>query len=518
MNALTQLDQPEAYTVTAVPALDLAGVGKTFGSFVALDDVSMKVAPGSVHALLGENGAGKSTLVKCIMGYHRPDAGVISVDGTRLVARNPREAGAFGVGMVYQHFTVVENMTVTENLLLAQRRQPFVLDLRAEEERVRAFMATMPFQLDARTPVRALSAGEKQKLEILKQLFLGSRILILDEPTSVLAPAEADQVLGLLRDMTRAGRLTILLITHKFREVTGYCDEVTVLRRGKYVGGGRVDTLTTDAMAAMMVGSALPKAAQAKTLSFGGKVVLDVAALCANDDLGLPAVEKLSLQVAAGEIVGVAGVSGNGQRELVEVLAGQRPARGGSIAVSGHAYRATRTDMNRHGVRCLPDEPLANACVPGMTVAENMALRRFDRPPLSRFPRLVRHGRVRHEARTGIEEYGIRAPSADTPIGALSGGNVQRVVLARELCPGAKVLVVSNPCFGLDFAAVAEIRARLLAARDEGTAILLVSADLDEVLSLSDRIVVMSEGRIVHETSRERLDLAVLGRAMAGHA
>jgi simple sugar transport system ATP-binding protein len=229
-------------------------------------------------------------------------------------------------------------------------------------------------------------------------------------------------------------------------------------------------------------------------------------------------VEKLFLQVTAGEIVGVAGVSGNGQRELVEVLAGQRPSHGGSIAVSGHPYRGTRMDMNRHGVRCLPDEPLANACVPGMTVAENMALRRFDRPPLARFPRLVRHGRVRHEARTGIQEYGIRTPSADTPIGALSGGNVQRVVLARELCPGAKVLVVSNPCFGLDFAAVAEIRARLLAARAEGTAILLVSADLDEILALSDRIVVMSEGRMVHETSREHVDLGVLGRAMAGHA
>jgi ABC-type uncharacterized transport system ATPase subunit len=500
------------------PALEVTGVSKSFGSFVALDDVSLRVESGQVHALLGENGAGKSTLVKCIMGYHHPDTGTIFADGQRLAARNPREASAYGVGMVYQHFTLVENMTVTENLVLAKRQNGFVIDFRAEEENVRAFMADMPFQLDARVPVGALSAGEKQKLEILKQLYLGTRILILDEPTSVLAPAEADQVLGMLRDKTRKGELTIVLITHKFREVTGYCDEVTVLRRGRRVGGGQVDALSTDAMATMMVGNALPKSTQSKAEVAASKVVLDIAGLHANDDLGLPAVEDLSLKVSAGEIVGVAGVSGNGQRELVEVLAGQRIPTGGNIAIEGVVYRATRADMNRHGVRCLPDEPLASACVPGMSVAENMALRRFDRPPLTRFPRVVRHGRIKAEARAGIEEYGIRTPSADAPIESLSGGNVQRTVLARELAPGAKLLVVSNPCFGLDFSAVAEIRSRLVAARNQGAAILLVSADLDEILSLSDRVLVMSEGRIVHETTQDQVDLAVVGRAMAGQA
>jgi simple sugar transport system ATP-binding protein len=244
--------------------------------------------------------------------------------------------------------------------------------------------------------------------------------------------------------------------------------------------------------------------------------VLSIAELCADDDLGLPALRGLSLTVAAGEIVGIAGVSGNGQRELVEILAGQRPARQGRILVSGEPYRPTRADMNRHGVRCLPDEPLANACVPEMSVAENMAFRRFDRPPFSRFPRLVRHGRIKAGARTGIADYGIRTPSAETPIAALSGGNVQRVVLARELDAGATLLIVSNPCFGLDFTAVAEIRSRLRAARDAGTAILLVSADLDEILSLADRIHVMSEGSIVHETTLDTLDLGALGRAMAG--
>jgi ABC-type uncharacterized transport system ATPase subunit len=514
----THIHRTVSPALALTPALDVSGVSKSFGSFVALDDVSLRVEPGTVHALLGENGAGKSTLVKCILGYHHPDAGTILVNGERMAAKNPREAGGYGLGMVYQHFTLVENMTVTENLVLAKRKTGFVIDLRAEEERVRSFMAGMPFQLDARAPVGALSAGEKQKLEILKQLYLGTRILILDEPTSVLAPAEADQVLGMLRDKARADELTIVLITHKFREVTGYCDEVTVLRRGRRVGGGRVDELGTDEMATMMVGDTPPKSTQSKAAAEAGSVVLSVEGLHGNDDLGLPAIEDLSLQVAQGEIVGIAGVSGNGQRELVEMLAGQRAPTQGNIRVEGRAYRATRVDMNRHGVRCLPDEPLASACVPGMSVAENMALRRFDRPPLARFPRVVRHGRIKAEARAGIREYGIRTPSADAPIESLSGGNVQRAVLARELAPGAKLLIVSNPCFGLDFSAVAEIRSRLIAARNAGTAILLVSADLDEILSLSDRVLVMSEGRIVHETTQDTLDLAVVGRAMAGHA
>ncbi len=501
----------------AVPALEATAIRKSFGDFVALDNVSLTVMPGTVHALLGENGAGKSTLVKCIMGYYRQDSGKVAIDGAEVRAQNPREASAFGIGMVYQHFTLVDNMTVTENLVLSRREQPFFFDWQAEEDRVRAFMEETPFRLDPRVIVRSLSAGEKQKLEILKQLYLGSHIMILDEPTSVLAPGEADEVLGLLRNMTREGRLTILLITHKFREVMSFCDEVTVLRRGCLVGVGQVANLTPAQMAEMMVGSTVPRAALEKDARTPGGVVLEVHKLDAHDDLGIPALTELTFEVRAGEIVGIAGVSGNGQAELVEVLAGQRALRGGRIAVLGANYEATRRDMHQHGVRCLPDEPLTNACVASMSVAENAAFRRFDRPPLARFRTLVSRRAIRREAQSLVVEYGIRTPSVETPIGSLSGGNVQRAVLARELASGATLLVVSNPCFGLDFTAVAEIRSRLISARNQGTAVLLISADLDEVLTLSDRILVMSEGRVVHETIADKADMAVIGRTMAGH-
>jgi simple sugar transport system ATP-binding protein len=505
----------------AVPlAIDASLVTKRFGAFTALDGVSLKLAAGSVHALLGENGAGKSTLVKCIMGYYQADEGRVMVDGKPTTIESPRDAAKHGIGMVYQHFTLVDNMTVAENLVLARRDHPFVFDWAAETKAVAEFMTRMPFRLDPTRPVRTLAAGEKQKLEILKQLYLGSRIVILDEPTSVLTPDEADEVLGLLRRMTNRddGKLTVLMISHKFREVMKFADEVTVLRRGKLVGGGRVSELTPEAMARMMVGDEPPKASQDRQKREAGKAVLEIRALHAVDDLGTPAVEGFTLSVNAGEIVGIAGVSGNGQEELVEVLAGQRTARSGFVMINGVRYRAQRDEMRAQRVRCLPDEPLRNACVGAMTVAENIGFRRFDRSPFALARTLVSGRALRRNARTLIAEYGIRTPGPDAAIGSLSGGNVQRAVLARELHEDVTLLIASNPCFGLDFAAVAEIRSRIMQARNRGTAVLLISADLDEIFALSDRVVVISEGRAVHEVGIESADLGVIGRHMAGHA
>ncbi|HEV3032555.1 MAG TPA: ABC transporter ATP-binding protein [Polyangia bacterium] len=502
-------------------AIDASLLTKRFGAFTALDGVSLKLAAGSVHALLGENGAGKSTLVKCIMGYYQADEGRVMVDGKTAAIASPRDAAALGVGMVYQHFTLVDNMTVAENLVLARRDHPFVFDWAAETKGVAAFMARMPFRLDPTLPVRTLAAGQKQKLEILKQLYLGSHTVILDEPTSVLTPDEADEVLGLLRGMTRregADQLTVLMISHKFREVMKFADEVTVLRRGKLVGGGRVADLTPEAMARMMVGDEPPRANQDRVAREAGKAVLEVHGLHADDDLGTPAIEGFTLSVRAGEIVGIAGVSGNGQEELVEVLAGQRLPRAGRIVVNGARYRARREEMRAQKVRCLPDEPLRNACVGAMSVAENIGFRRFDRRPFA-FARALVSGRaLRKNARTLIAEFGIRTPGPDATIGSLSGGNVQRAVLARELHEDVSLLVASNPCFGLDFAAVAEIRSRILEARNRGTAVLLISADLDEIFALSDRVVVMSEGRAVHDVGIADADLGAIGRHMAGHA
>ena len=498
-------------------ALEASGLTKRFGPLVALDAVSLKLRPGTVHALLGENGAGKSTLVKCVMGYYQADEGAVRVNGAAAAIKSPRDAAALGIGMVYQHFTLVDNMSVAENLVLARRELPFVFNWKAEHQAVGAFMERMPFSLDPGRPVRTLAAGEKQKLEILKQLYLGSNIVILDEPTSVLTPDEADEVLGLLRDMALGGKLTILMISHKFREVMKFADEVTVLRRGRLVGGGKVTDLTPESMARMMVGEDPPRANQQRALREAGAPVLEIRGLHADDDLGTPAVADFTLRVNAGEIVGIAGVSGNGQEELLEVLAGQRVARAGLVVVNGSRYRARRDEMRSQKVRCLPDEPLRNACVGAMSVAENIGFRLFDRKPFAVARSLVSRRALRRNARTLIAEYGIRTSGADAPIGSLSGGNVQRVVLARELRDDVSLLVASNPCFGLDFAAVAEIRSRLMEARNRGAAVLLISADLDEVFALSDRIVVMSEGRAVHEVSIADADLGVIGRHMAGH-
>lgn len=498
--------------------LELVNITKRFGSFVANDRISLKVPPGSFHALLGENGAGKSTLVKCIMGYHQADEGDIVIDGHSRTLASPYDAYQLGIGMVYQHFTLIPAMTVAENLVLSRPDTPAVIHWGAEMERLHAFMKTAPFQVDLDTPAGQLAAGQKQKVEILKQLYLESKFLILDEPTSVLTPAEADEVLGLIRDRVRSGLLSVLLITHKFREVFGFCDEITVLRRGKFAGCGKVADLSADEMAAMMMGGQRDVRIVAKAVRERGPAALELRGLCANRDNGLPAVKNVNLTIHEGEVVGVAGVSGNGQRELVEVLAGQRVPNGGEMVVHGERYSATRAESSRHQVFLLPEEPLRNGCVPGMTVGENIAFRSFDRPPQRKAGCLVSRGAIRSMAQELIQRFAVKTRSTETPIGDLSGGNVQRAVLARELGPGtARVLITANPCFGLDFAAVESIHAQITEARNRGVAVLLVSEDLDELLALADRIVVLSHGEIVHETTPKDADLRVIGQHMAGH-
>ena len=507
--------------VVTGPALDVEVVGMTkrFGALLALDDVSLRVAAGSFHALLGENGAGKSTLVKCLIGYSPPDAGQIVVGRREREIRSPHDAHALGIGMVYQHFALVPSMTVAENLVMARDDVPAVVRWRSERERLAAFMATMPFKLDLDRLVSRLAAGEKQKVEILKQLYLRRRFMIHDEPTSVLTPAEADEVLETLRSMTRQRELTVLMITHKFREVMAFADTVSVLRRGKLAGEGRAEDLTSATLAEMMVGTRqIPQPRMGRASHAGGATEprLVVRDLVVEDDAGRPAVRGLTLAVRPGEILGIAGVSGNGQRELVEALIGQRRPRRGEIRVGGQPYRATRGEIRDHRARSLPEEPLRNACVPALSVAENMALRNFDRAPLASGPWL-RRGAMREQARRWIADFKVQSQGGEAPISTLSGGNVQRAVLARELSEEVSVLVAANPVFGLDFAAVAEIHDRILAVRNAGAAVLLVSEDLDELLELSDRLAVIFEGRLVHETLAARADIAVIGPCMAGH-
>jgi simple sugar transport system ATP-binding protein len=337
----------------------------------------------------------------------------------------------------------------------------------------------------------------------------------------VLTPGEADELLGLMRDMAHRGDLTVLLITHKFREVMAFADDVSVLRRGRLAGGGAVADFSPVSLGELMVGSRAGVAAAPRTSApqapAQGEAVLRVERLVVQDDAGLNAVRGVSFDLRPGEIVGIAGVSGNGQRELVEALIGQRAIEAGTLLVNAVPYRATRAEMRRHRVYSLPEEPLRNACIPSMSVADNMALRAYDRAPLA-FGPWLRRNRLRALASRWIAEFQIKAAGPDAPMLTLSGGNVQRAVLARELSADVALLIVANPVFGLDFAAVAEVHRRLLAARDAGAAVLLVSEDLDELLALSDRLLVMSAGELVHECATAAADIGVIGRCMAGHA
>jgi simple sugar transport system ATP-binding protein len=538
---------PPQKPATGALGLDTYELTKRFGSFTAMDHVTMKVEPGTVHALLGENGAGKSTLVKCVAGFQRAEEGSILIDGREQAIPNPIVARALGIGMVYQHFTLAPGMTVAENLLLAGE-VPGLIDWKSKRAELKAFLATTPFSLDLDARPSELAAGEKQKLELLKQLYLKPRLLILDEPTSVLTPQEADEVLGHVREFARSGQCTVLIITHKFREVMAYADAVTVLRRGKAVHHCKVTGTNPSLLASAMMGeaatpaekSAVATAAAAETtvseekapeahtggssaatkiIANSGIPALAVDQLQAMGDRGTLALHGVTFSVQPGEVLGVAGVSGNGQRELVEALVGQRPRLSGSVKVNGEPYAAQREENRRLKVRSLPEEPLRNACVGDLSVAENMALRDFDQPPLATgggLASLLNFPVWRSRAREWIAEYGVKTQGEGAPIRSLSGGNVQRAVLARELSGDINVLIAANPVFGLDFAAVAEIHSRILQVRAKGGGVLLISEDLDELLELSDRIVVMSEGRVVFETPAATASRQELGSHMGG--
>ena len=497
-------------------SLEAIGICKRFGQVVALDDVSVHVRPGRIHALLGENGAGKSTLVKCLMGTYQPDAGRFLVDGQPHHSRTPREAHAAGIGMVYQHFTLVPEMTVLENLMLARPDIPFTIDWQVYRQELGELLKTMPFRVRLHAPVASLAAGEKQKVEILKQLHLRRRLLVLDEPTSVLTPAEADEMLGLLRDLAHADALTVVLITHKFREVLAFADDVTVLRFGRVAASAEASQVTAEELAERMVGRAALAPAVGRATAKPSTNRLEARGLTVLGDAGLAAVRGLDLTVTGGEIVGIAGVSGNGQRELAEALAGQRAVASGDIRVHGVPFRPTRRFLAEQRVACLPEEPLHNACVAAMSVAENLALRRYDQPPIRGPLGLLSRRAMEAAARAAIQAYRIRTGGPEAPVSSLSGGNVQRLVLARELGPGCNLLLASNPCFGLDFAAVTRIHDDIMAARNAGAAVLLISEDLDEIYDLADRILVMFEGQIVLESTALPATRMGVGRAMAG--
>ena len=496
------------------PLLELKGITKRFPGVVANDHVDFELAKGEVHALLGENGAGKSTLMNILYGLYHPDEGEILLDGKPVRIASPREAIDRGIGMVHQHFMLIPIMTVAENIVLATEptRGP-LLDLDAAEERVSELSRRFGLTVDPGARVESVSVGQQQRVEILKALYRGANILILDEPTAVLTPQETKELFEIVRSLVSEGK-SIVFITHKLGEVLEIADRITVLRRGRTVETVPREGASEGQLARMMVGREVLLRVEKKPAEPGGPL-LQVSGLSVLDERGLEAVRDVSFEVRAGEIVGIAGVDGNGQSELIDALTGLRRPREGSIV-------AGRKDLTREDAReCLdaglghiPEDRQRRGLVLDFSLAENIALHDYRKAPDSRWGWLYPRKMV-ERAREALQAFDVRGGGPQTPAASLSGGNQQKVVVARELSREPRVLVAAQPTRGVDVGAIEFIHKRLVEERDEGKAILLVSFELDEILSLSDRILVMYEGKIVGEygpdVSPDELGVAMTG-------
>ncbi|RME33947.1 MAG: ABC transporter ATP-binding protein [Thermoflexia bacterium] len=496
----------------ALLAVEMRGIVKRFPGVLANDHVDLAVRAGEVHALLGENGAGKTTLMNILYGIYHPDEGEILIKGNPVRINSPSDATRLGIGMVHQHFRLVPSHTVVENVVLGLPR-PFFFPDRAARQKLREFAQRYGLNVDPDARVWQLSAGEQQRVEIVKALYRGADILILDEPTSMLTPQEIRELMATVRQMAAEGK-TVIFITHKLDEVFAASDRVTVLRQGKVIA--TLETSQTDKreLARLMVGRDVLFRLEKKPVQ-PGPTVLEVKNLYVRSDRGPMAVKGVSFHIAAGEILGIAGVAGNGQRELAEALAGLRPIVKGQVLLQGkdmsnHPPRI----LAREGVCYVPAERLVGT-VPNLSVAENLILKAYDQSPFCRGIFLNREAIENHADRL-IAEYGVATPSRETPIKLLSGGNIQRAILARETSCSPRLLIAVHPTSGLDIGATEYIRQTLLAQREQGTAILLVSEDLEEILQLSDRIAVMYGGEIMGILPAEQADLETIGLMMAG--
>jgi simple sugar transport system ATP-binding protein len=477
----------------------MRGITKRFPGIVADDSVDFDLERGEVHALLGENGAGKSTLMNVLYGLYKPDEGDIYVKGKRVSFSSAKDAIDVGIGMVHQHFMLIPVMTVAENIVLEVEptKAGVFLDLDQAHERVRDISQRFGLAVDPEAKVENISVGQQQRVEILKALYRGAEILILDEPTAVLTPQEAGELFGIVKSLQADGT-SVIFISHKLNEVLEIADRITVLRRGK-----RIDTIpregaTEESLARMMVGREVLLRVE-KPPPRTGDLLLEVKSLEVNDDRDLPAVRDVSLSVRAGEIVGIAGVEGNGQSELIEAITGLRRPESGEVVVGGRVIgHATAREMLDAGVGHIPEDRQRRGLILEFTIAENIALHDYNKPPDSRFGWLFPR-RLIQRARQLIKEFDVRGGGPGTRAEALSGGNQQKLVAAREVSRDPKVLVAAQPTRGLDVGAIEYLHRRLVEERDEGRAILLLSLELDEVLSLSDRILVMYEGQIVAE-------------------
>ncbi|WP_437286822.1 ABC transporter ATP-binding protein [Sorangium sp. So ce406] len=502
--------------MTAV--LEARGITKRFGGVLANDRVDLDLREGEIHALLGENGAGKSTLMNVLYGLVRPDEGELRRSGRPVALRSPSDAIALGIGMVHQHFMLIPVFTVAENIVLGAEpaRRGGVIDRRRASDEVRALSTRHGLGVDPDARVEDLPVGVQQRVEIIKALYRKAEILILDEPTAVLTPQEADDLFRVLRGLTAQG-VSVLFITHKLREVLAVADRVTVMRAGRVVGAAVPAETDERGLAATMVGREVALQVT-KAPASPGAVVLEVERLgvAGRRGAGGDAVREVSFSVRAGEILGIAGVQGNGQTELVEAITGLSAARGGRVLLRGRDVTgALPRALIERGVSHVPEDRQRHGLVLSYSIADNLALCTYHKAPFS--SRGVLRDEAREEnARRLVKSFDIRAPGPDTPVSALSGGNQQKVILARELSRPVELLVASQPTRGVDVGSIEHIHREIVAARDAGAAVLLVSAELDEVLSLSDRIAVMYRGGIVATRDAGAVSRTELGMLMAG--
>ena len=499
----------------AQPLLELRGITKRFPGVLANDRIDLTVEKGEIHALLGENGSGKTTLMNILYGLYQADAGEIYLDGRPLRIKSPGQAIDAGIGMVHQHFMLVQAFTVTENVILGMRskREP-LLGLAQAEAEVKALSERYGLKVDPKAKIWQLSVGEQQRVEILKALHRQARLLILDEPTAVLTPQETEELSAILRSLAAEGR-SIIFITHKLNEVMGVSNRVTVLRGGRVID--TVETARTNEaeLARMMVGREVVFRID-KRPAEPGEVILQIDGLKATNQKRLPALRGLSLKVRAGEILGIAGVDGNGQHELVECIVGVRRPDAGRVLICGQdaAGRSPR-QVSQMGVGLIPADRHHQGLVLSLQLAENVMFGNFYCEPYSRRG-FLRLGKMVEIADRLIKDYDIRTPSCTVEVRNLSGGNQQKVVLARELSRSPRLLIAALPTRGLDVGATEFVHRRILEARDQGAAVLLISTELEEILSLSDRIAVMYEGEIMGVVPRETADVNELGLMMAG--